>query len=81
MNHLRTRRARFAGSGSRAGAAKIEGCSVQHDGISVTDFCARTKGGAPVLERSPLIVDRNYPLSTLLFAEKVSGLVLNPYPN
>jgi hypothetical protein len=28
-NHLSTRSALFAGSGSRAGATKIDGCSVQ----------------------------------------------------
>ena len=28
-NHFRTRRARFCGSGSDAGATKIEGCSTQ----------------------------------------------------
>ena len=28
-NHFRTNKARFAGSGSEAGATKMEGCSVQ----------------------------------------------------
>ena len=36
-NHLSTRRARFAGSGSCAGAMKIDGCSVQYDENSTSD--------------------------------------------
>lgn len=53
-NHLSTRRARFAGSASLAGAAKIEGCSHQYELNSVKLVAERIKGGAVRLERSPL---------------------------
>ena len=55
-NHFNTSKARFCGSGSEAGATKIDGCSAQYAGNSTADFVARTKGGAVMLLRSPRIV-------------------------
>lgn len=55
--HLRTSKARLSGSGSEAGATRIEGCSHQVAGNSTADFWARRKGGAVIFERSPLMVD------------------------
>ena len=65
MNHFRKSRALLAGSGSRAGAAKIDGRSIQQSGISVMDFWARRKGGERVLDRSPLMEER-------IFAQSIS---------
>jgi len=53
-NHFRTKSARFAGSGSNAGATKMEGCSVQYAENSVRDVVPKIKGGAVMDERSPL---------------------------
>lgn len=53
-NHFSTRSARFAGSASLAGAAKIDGCSHQYELNSVKLVAERMKGGAVRLERSPL---------------------------
>ena len=53
-NHFRTSKARFAGSGSEAGATNIEGCSVQYAENSVREVVPRIKGGAVKDERSPL---------------------------
>lgn len=53
-NHLRTRAARLAGSGSRVGATKSEGCSVQYAEYSVRDVDERMNGGAVREDRSPL---------------------------
>ena len=53
-NHLSTSNERLAGSGSEAGATKIEGCSVQYAENSVRDVVPRMKGGAVMDERSPL---------------------------
>ena len=53
-NHFNTSRARFAGSGSEAGATKMDGCSVQYAENSVRDVVPRMKGGAVMEERSPL---------------------------
>ena len=53
-NHLSTRRARFAGSGSRDGATKSVGCSVQYEENSTSDWVERMKAGAVRDERSPL---------------------------
>jgi hypothetical protein len=53
-NHLSTRRARFAGSGSLDGATNTEGCSHQYELNSVRLVDERMKGGAVRLERSPL---------------------------
>ena len=53
-NHLRTSRARLAGSFSDAGATKSEGCSLQYEENSVKDVVLRMKGGAVRDERSPL---------------------------
>jgi len=53
-NHLRTSKARFAGSCSAAGATNIDGCSVQYAENSVRDMVPRMKGGAVIDERSPL---------------------------
>ena len=55
-NHLSTSKARFRGFSSAAGATKMAGCSAQYAGYSTADLFARTKGGAVILERSPLIV-------------------------
>ena len=53
-NHFNTSRARFAGSGSEAGATKMDGCSVQYAENSVRDVVPRMNGGAVIEERSPL---------------------------
>lgn len=53
-NHFMTSMARLAGSCSAAGATKTEGCSVQYDENSVSDFVERIKAGAVMVERSPL---------------------------
>jgi hypothetical protein len=53
-NHFNTRRARFLGSASFAGAAKMAGCSHQYDENSVKLVEERIKGGAVRLARSPL---------------------------
>lgn len=53
-NHFSTKSARFAASGSCAGAAKTEGCSHQYELNSVKLVDERMKGGAVRLERSPL---------------------------
>ena len=53
-NHLRTSRARFCGSFSFAGAMKTEGCSAQYEENSTRDLVERMKGGAVMVERSPL---------------------------
>ena len=53
-NHFSTSNERLAGSGSEAGATKIEGCSVQYAENSVRDVVPRMKGGAVMDERSPL---------------------------
>ena len=53
-NHFNTSRALFAGSGSAAGATKMDGCSVQYAENSVRDVVPRMKGGAVIDERSPL---------------------------
>ena len=53
-NHFNTSRALFAGSGSEAGATKMDGCSVQYAENSVRDVVPRMKGGAVTDERSPL---------------------------
>lgn len=53
-NHFSTSNARFAGSGSEAGATKMEGCSVQYAENSVREVVPRMKGGAVMDERSPL---------------------------
>ena len=60
MNHLRKSKALLAGSGSKAGAAKVDGRSIQHRGISVMDFCARRNGGERVLDKSPLMEARSF---------------------
>lgn len=52
-NHFRTNSARFWASFSRAGATKIEGCSVQYAENSTRDFEERMKGGAVKEDRSP----------------------------
>lgn len=46
--------ARFAGSGSFAGATKTDGCSHQKEEYSVREVDERMKGGAVMEERSPL---------------------------
>jgi hypothetical protein len=53
-NHFSTSRARFLGSGSLAGAAKMVGCSHQYDENSTKLVEERMKGGAVRLARSPL---------------------------
>ena len=53
-NHFSTSKARFAGSGSEAGATNMDGCSVQYAENSVRDVVPRIKGGAVKEERSPL---------------------------
>lgn len=53
-NHLRTSRARLAGSGSLEAATKAEGCSHQYELNSVRLVEERMKGGAVRLARSPL---------------------------
>ena len=53
-NHFKTSKARFAGSGSEAGATNIDGCSVQYAENSVREVVPRMKGGAVKEERSPL---------------------------
>lgn len=53
-NHFRTSNDRLAGSGSRAGATKREGCSFQYAENSVSEVVPRMKGGAVMEERSPL---------------------------
>ena len=53
-NHFKTSNARFAGSGSEAGATNIDGCSVQYAENSVRDVVPSMKGGAVREERSPL---------------------------
>ena len=65
MNHFRKSSALRPGSGSRAGAAKIDGRSIQQRGISVMDFGARRKGGERVVDRSPLMEER-------IFAQSIS---------
>ncbi len=53
-NHFSTRRARFPGSPSFAGAANSDGCSHQYELNSVRLVLERMNGGAVRLERSPL---------------------------
>lgn len=53
-NHFNTSRARFAGSCSKAGATKMDGCSVQYAENSVRDVVPKMNGGAVIDERSPL---------------------------
>lgn len=53
-NHLRTRRARFSGSASLAGATKTAGCSAQYAEYSVSEVEDKIKGGAVSEERSPV---------------------------
>jgi hypothetical protein len=52
-NHFSTSSARFAGSGSAAGATKRDGCSAQYDEYSVSDVDDRMNGGAVRDDRSP----------------------------
>jgi hypothetical protein len=52
-NHFNTNRALLAGSGSFAGATKIEGCSAQYDEYSTSDVEERMNGGAVRDDRSP----------------------------
>lgn len=53
-NHFKTSIARFAGSGSLAGATRTEGCSAQYDENSVREIEERMKGGAVIEAMSPL---------------------------
>ncbi len=53
-NHFNTSSARFAGSCSKAGATKMDGCSVQYAENSVRDVVPRMNGGAVKEDRSPL---------------------------
>ena len=57
MNHLRTRRARSAGSSDPAGATNTDGLSAQKAGNSTVDFVSSTKGGAVIFERSPRMTE------------------------
>ena len=52
-NHLRTAKARLAGSCSEAGATKRLGCSAQYEEYSTRDVLLRMNGGAVSDERSP----------------------------
>lgn len=54
-NQRRTNRALFAGSGDADGATNKDGRSAQKAGSSTTDLVSRTKGGAVILDRSPLM--------------------------
>jgi hypothetical protein len=53
-NHFNTRRARFSGSASFAGATNSDGCSHQYELNSVRLVDERMKGGAVRDDRSPL---------------------------
>jgi len=59
-NHLSTRRALFSGADSSAGATKMDGFSAQYWGNCVVDWVASRKGGAVILERSPLMVEMSW---------------------
>lgn len=52
-NHFKTSKARFCGSGSAAGATKIEGFSAQYEENSTRDVEDRINGGAVRDDRSP----------------------------
>lgn len=66
-NHFKTNKARLWGSGSRAGATNVAGCSAQYDENSTRDFADNMNGGAVREDKSPenkakdLILLVNYP--------------------
>ena len=75
-NHLSTSKARFAGSGSEAGATKIDGCSVQYAENSVRDVVPRMNGGAVKDERSPL----NEAIDWTIRSARLQGSVVEKLP-
>lgn len=57
MNHLKTKRARSAGSSDAAGATNTDGRSAQNAGNSTVDLVSRTNGGAVMLDKSPRMTE------------------------